>query len=99
MSPSKYILDFHTSHVVFSGMDGNVYVTLVGTKGSTTEMFMEKSAYDFEVDTVSRFLVYNEDIGDPLYIFVTHDADETWKRKLYNLDLLIPNGPGQHFYR
>ena len=91
VSPCKYILDFHTSHVVFSGMDGNVYVTLVGTKGSTTEMFMENSAYDFEVDTVSRFVVYNEDIGDPLYIFVTHDADETWKRKLYNLDLLIPS--------
>ncbi|QDZ20236.1 lipoxygenase [Chloropicon primus] len=91
VSPCRYILDFHTSHVVFSGMDGNVQVTLVGTKGSTTEIFLENSAYDFEVDTVSRFVVYDEDIGDPLYMFVTHDADETWKRKLYNLDFMIPN--------
>ena len=90
-SPCKYILDFHTSHVVFSGMDGNVYITLVGTRGSTTQIFLENSAYDFEVDTVSRFVVYDEDIGDPLYMFVHHDAEATWKRKLYNLDLLVPS--------
>ena len=89
--PCRYVMDFHTSHVVFSGIDGNVSVTLVGTRGSTTEMFLENSAYDFEVDTVSRFVSYDEDIGEPLYMFVTHDAEATLKRKLYNLDLLIPD--------
>ncbi|QDZ20234.1 lipoxygenase [Chloropicon primus] len=88
-SPCKYVINVHTSHVMFSGIDGNAYVTIVGTKASTTQLLLENGGYDFEADTVSRFVVYDEDVGDPLYCFLHHDSNESWRKRLLKLDFFV----------
>ena len=88
-SPCKYIIDCHTSHALFSGIDGNVHMTLVGTKASTTRLFLENGGHDFQADTVSRFIVYDEDIGEPLCCFVHHDSERSWRKRLMKLDFFV----------
>ena len=88
-NPCKYIINVYTSHVMFSGIHGNAYVTVVGTKASTTRTLLENGGYDFEADTVSRFVTHDEDVGEPLYIFVHHDSQECWRRRLSRLDFFV----------
>ncbi len=60
-----YEVQIHTSDLIGAGTDAGVFITLLGTKGTSPEIRLESHKADFERDAVDLFRLYGiQDLGD-----------------------------------
>jgi hypothetical protein len=69
-----YRVAVETGNVWFAGTDANVYITLIGSKGTSEERLLDTPGHDdFEAGNTDIFELVMQDVGDVRQVRIRHD--------------------------
>ncbi|ABO97194.1 predicted protein [Ostreococcus lucimarinus CCE9901] len=74
----KYTIKVTTHSIAGSGIDGDVVLQFVGTRGATPKIVLHDLGDSFATGAISTHFVHADDIGEPAYAIISQTSKSSW---------------------